>query len=78
MAQPKFDYQLDAKGLMCPEPVMMLHKQIRLMKSGEVVKVEATDPSTTRDIPQFCNMLEHPLRHQEEVDQLYCFYIEKK
>lgn len=78
MSDTTFDYELDAKGLMCPEPVMMLHKQIRSMKSGEVVKVEATDPSTTRDIPQFCNMLEHTLRFQAEVEKTYTFYIEKK
>jgi tRNA 2-thiouridine synthesizing protein A len=78
MSDTTFDYELDAKGLMCPEPVMMLHKQIRSMKSGEVVKVEATDPSTTRDIPQFCNMLEHTLRSQAEVEKTYTFYIEKK
>ena len=61
---PEFQHSLDAKGLMCPEPVMMLHKKVREMASGEVLRVEATDPSTARDIPQFCNMLDHTLLSQ--------------
>lgn len=52
---------LDAQGLYCPEPVMMLHNAIRDMAVGEVVKVMATDPSTQRDIPKFCQFLGHTL-----------------
>ena len=28
----KIDHKLDARGLICPEPVMMLHKTIRSAK----------------------------------------------
>ena len=38
--------QLNTRGLRCPEPVMMLHQAIRKAKSGDVVEVLATDPST--------------------------------
>ncbi len=52
---------LDARGLLCPEPVMMLHKRVREMQTGERLLVLATDPSTTRDIPKFCQFLGHEL-----------------
>lgn len=58
---------LDARGLYCPEPVMMLHNKVRDMKSGDVLEVIATDPSTTRDIPKFCSFLGHELVLQEEL-----------
>lgn len=58
-------FHLDARGLYCPEPVMMLHNKVRDMKSGDVLEVMATDPSTTRDIPKFCNFLGHELLFQE-------------
>ncbi|MEC8427011.1 MAG: sulfurtransferase TusA family protein, partial [Pseudomonadota bacterium] len=48
----KFEHQLDATGLMCPEPVMLLHKVVREATSGDRIKVIATDPATRRDIPQ--------------------------
>jgi len=52
---------LDTQGLCCPEPVMLLHRAIREMAIGDVVKVIATDPSTQRDIPKFCHFLSHEL-----------------
>ncbi len=58
--------QLNTRGLRCPEPVMMLHQAIRKAKSGEVVEVFATDPSTSWDIPKFCMHLGHELLLQEE------------
>ncbi|WP_067522267.1 sulfurtransferase TusA [Endozoicomonas ascidiicola] len=71
-------HELDTCGLFCPEPVMMLHNKIRDMKSGEVVRVIATDPSTQRDIPKFCNFLDHPLLDQNEQDNQYVFWIRKR
>ena len=58
--------QLNTRGLRCPEPVMMLHQAIRKAKSGDVVEVFATDPSTSWDIPKFCMHLGHELLLKEE------------
>jgi tRNA 2-thiouridine synthesizing protein A len=71
------DKTLDASGLLCPEPVMMLHNEVRDAAAGEVIKVIATDPSTQRDIPKFCSFLGHELLKQEEADQQYLYYIRK-
>ena len=59
--------QLNTRGLRCPEPVMMLHQAIRKAKSGDIVEVYATDPSTSWDIPKFCLHLGHELLLQEDV-----------
>lgn len=60
-----FAHRLDARGLYCPEPVMMLHNKVREMAAGELLEVIATDPSTQRDIPKFCRFLGHELVVQE-------------
>ena len=73
----KEDSVLDATGLFCPEPVMLLHNKIREMASGDVLKVIATDPSTQRDIPKFCHFLGHELLDQQELDQTYVYSIRK-
>lgn len=39
-------HTLEAEGLRCPEPVMMVRKTIRTMLDGEVLLVTADDPST--------------------------------
>ncbi|MDZ7781553.1 MAG: sulfurtransferase TusA [Halioglobus sp.] len=71
------DHILDATGLYCPEPVMLLHKMIRDIRVGETVQVLATDPSTTRDIPQFCRFLGHELLRQEHSEETYLYLLRK-
>lgn len=68
---------LDARGLFCPEPVMMLHNHIRDMKIGEVVEILATDPSTTRDFIKFCAFLNQELLLNEKQQGVYRFLIRK-
>jgi tRNA 2-thiouridine synthesizing protein A len=71
------DQVMDVTGLYCPEPVMMLHNQIRDLEVGQVLEVLATDPSTTRDIPKFCHFLGHDLLHHGEREQVFFFHIRK-
>ena len=44
---------------------MMLHRVIRKADNGEVIEILATDPATTRDIPNFCRHLGHEMLSQE-------------
>lgn len=55
------DHTLDAIGLRCPEPVMMIRGLVRKMNIGETLLIIADDPSTTRDIPSFCEFMDHTL-----------------
>lgn len=72
---PEFDDELDTTGLYCPEPVMLMHNRVRDMRSGEVLKVVASDPATTRDIPKFCNFLGHELLTQSADGDTYLYFI---
>ncbi|MEH6587843.1 MAG: sulfurtransferase TusA [Halioglobus sp.] len=74
----KADHILDATGLFCPEPVMLLHNKIRDMEVGQVVQVLATDPSTERDIPKFCTFLGHELLQQDNLDGNYLYWLRKQ
>lgn len=56
---------LDTTGLICPEPVMMLHQAVRKAQPGDCIEVLATDPSSQRDIPKFCMHLGHELVKNE-------------
>lgn len=71
------DYQLDAIGLRCPEPVMMIRLQVRKMEDGETLAILADDPSTTRDIPSFCRFMQHRLVAQN-IDEIPYQYLVKK
>lgn len=79
MEQPfnSADHTLDALGLRCPEPVMLVRLQIRKMQIGETLLVIADDPATTRDIPAFCRFMEHELV-VSNIQQLPYRYLVKK
>lgn len=71
------DHILDAIGLRCPEPVMMVRLTIRKMASGETLLIKCDDPSTTRDIPSFCRFMEHELIANNVKEKPYLFVIKK-
>ena len=71
------DYQLDAKGLRCPEPVMMIRLKVRKMADGETVYITADDPSMARDVPSFCRFMQHTLL-KSQTDEIPYEYLIKK
>jgi len=71
------DQQLDAQGLRCPEPVMMIRKKVRAMNSGETLLIIADDPATTRDIPSFCRFMDHSLLAQDTEQLPYRYLLRK-
>ncbi|MGO2241963.1 MAG: sulfurtransferase TusA [Halomonas sp.] len=73
---PSYDELLDTSGLYCPEPIMLMHNKVRDMASGQVLKVVATDPATTRDVPKFCQFLGHELLEQDvSTESSYLYFI---
>lgn len=71
------DQELDALGLRCPEPVMMVRLRIRNMEDGDTLLVVADDPSTTRDIPSFCDFMDHTLVASKTSEKPYQYLIKK-
>jgi tRNA 2-thiouridine synthesizing protein A len=78
MSEATSPRQLDTRGLMCPEPVMLLHNAVRDIDSGDLLEVLATDPSTQRDIPRFCSFLGHELVETAECEGIYRYLIRKQ
>ncbi|MCG9719895.1 sulfurtransferase TusA [Shewanella sp. Isolate7] len=70
-------HQLDALGLRCPEPVMMVRKSVRKMSDGETLLIIADDPATTRDIPSFCEFMDHTLIASQTDSTPYQYLIKK-
>ena len=75
--QEEADVEVDARGLRCPEPLMVVRNKMRDMSSGQVIMVFATDPSTSWDFPNFCKFLNHEMVRQEQDEQEYRYWIRK-
>ena len=72
---PEYDAELDTRGLFCPEPIMMLHNQVAAISPGQVLHIIATDPATTRDVPKFCQFLDHKLVTQTTQGNEFHYFI---
>ena len=57
---------------------MMLHNAIRDAQSGQHIEVIATDPSTEKDISNFCEFLGHTLVEFRKEANLFIFVVQKK
>ncbi|HEY0923286.1 sulfurtransferase TusA [Rheinheimera pacifica] len=71
------NHTLNALGLRCPEPVMMIRLQIRKMQVGETLLIIADDPATTRDIPAFCRFMDHELVSSDTNELPYRYVVKK-
>ncbi|MBK1864746.1 sulfurtransferase TusA family protein [Aestuariivirga sp. YIM B02566] len=72
------DHELDAAGLLCPLPVLKARKRLESLKSGEILRLIATDPASVIDVPHFCNEQGHELLSQEASDGRHIFRIRHK
>ena len=71
------DHILDAIGLRCPEPVMMIRLKIRKIECDETLLIKCDDPSTLRDIPSFCRFMDHELIGKQVNEKPFLFVIKK-
>lgn len=55
------DVDLDARGLICPLPVLRLRKRLLGLPAGAEVTMLADDPVAAIDIPHFCREDGHEL-----------------
>ena len=49
----KADLLVDCRGLSCPMPILRLKKELKNMKTGQVVELWSTDPGSKKDMPDF-------------------------
>jgi tRNA 2-thiouridine synthesizing protein A len=68
---------VDALGLLCPEPIMLLHAAMRRAAPGDQVRLLSTDPSSERDVVKFCQFLGHELLEHSDMEGQYTFLIQK-
>lgn len=71
-----FDLVLDARGLMCPMPVLKTKKALRDVPVGGVIKVMATDPGSVADMKAFCDMTGNILLASLREGDVFIYHIE--
>lgn len=67
--------ELDARGLLCPMPVIRAQDAIKKLPQGATLHLTATDPGTLHDIPAWCRIHGHEVSVEEQPDQTWRFVI---
>ena len=70
--------EIDTRGLTCPLPILKAKKALADMQTGEVLKVVATDPSSTRDFQAFARQTGNELIQQSQEEADYIHFLRRR
>jgi TusA-related sulfurtransferase len=70
--------EIDTRGLNCPLPILKAKKALADMQSGEILKVVATDPSSTRDFQAFARQTGNELVEQRQEAAEYIHFLRRR
>ena len=69
-------YQLDARRMFCPMPVIRTQDKVKELQPGDTLEVVCTDPGALNDIPAWCRINGHKVETMEEQDDEIVITIE--
>lgn len=61
-------YELDARRLLCPMPVIKTQNITKSLAHGDTLTVIATDPGAQHDLPCWCRINGHLIIETKEFD----------
>lgn len=69
-------YQLDARRLLCPLPVIRTQDKVKQLSLGDVLTVTCTDPGVLHDIPAWCRINGHKVLDVVSSEYEYIIVLE--
>jgi TusA-related sulfurtransferase len=72
------EMELDARGLVCPMPIIKLSKIIKEMQKGDTLEIRADDPAFESDVTTWCAKMGHQLVEVTKVERDLVARIVKK
>lgn len=62
-------FELDARRLLCPMPVIKTQNKIKELSVGDTLEVTCTDPGVLHDIPAWCKIHGHRVIKSETIER---------
>lgn len=59
--------EVDARGSLCPQPIIDLARAARGAADGTVLRLLADDPAAEADVPAWCRMRGHAFRSRVDL-----------
>lgn len=72
-----WDVEVDARGLLCPLPVLKARKRLGALAPGQTLKMLADDPAAVVDVPHYCAESGNVLTGVENAGAHHVYYILK-
>ena len=72
-----FDVEVDTTGLNCPLPIMHVNRISAGLKTGQIMKVIATDPGSIKDFATFCRNTNHELVSSYRSNEKFVYFFRK-
>ena len=73
-----FDAELDARGLHCPLPILKAKKALATLDSGQVLRVDTTDPGAPYDFQVFSRQTGHALLQQQTEGEVTTHWLRRR
>ena len=70
--------ELDTRGLNCPLPILKAKKALAELRSGETLRVVATDPGSLRDFQAFARQTGNELVEQTSGGSDYVHVLRRR
>ena len=77
MTEITADHVLDARGLLCPMPVVRAGREIKSLATGQVMKIMATDRGAIADFPAWAEDTGNELVEWHDDGEFLIFMIRK-
>ena len=74
----KINKKIDARGELCPTPILKSRKAIKKMKINQVLEILTTDPGSKADIPAWASVTGQELISAEELGPKNFRYLVRK
>jgi len=71
------DKTVDAKGQVCPMPILTLAKAFRDLSAGQILAITATDPGAKKDVAAWAEKTGNSLLEMVEANGVLTFYLKK-
>lgn len=76
--QPIPDVSVDARNMNCPLPILKAKKALAGMQSGQILRVEATDPGSKQDFAAFARQTGNALLAQLDEAEVSVFFLRRR
>jgi tRNA 2-thiouridine synthesizing protein A len=78
MAVIEVSQHVDARGLSCPMPIVKTAQAIKLVASGELIEVLATDPGSVKDFAAWSRTTGNTIVEQSADGGVFRFVLRRK